>query len=110
MLNSHLSQVNPLLAGTPTPGAILMVESNPILRESRARLLSALNLPVLKVSSYSDVYRLAESASINLAVINLLPNEVDAREVAAHVRRQWPSAKVFALGHIKDPVRRPSIR
>jgi hypothetical protein len=100
MLSSYLSQVNPLFAGPLTREAILLVESNPVLSESRTRLLLALNLPVLKASCYCEGCRLPKSTSIG-AAISLLPSEAETQKVAAHVRRQWPSAKVLPLGTLR---------
>jgi hypothetical protein len=99
MMRSHLSQINSHhVMRTPTLGAILLVEADLILRESRALLLSTLNLPVLKASSYCDTCRLPDSASISLAAISLLPCESEAQKVAAYVRRQWCSARILLLG------------
>jgi hypothetical protein len=100
MLRSYLSQINS--QQVRTFGSILLVEADPILRESRALLLSTLNLPVLKASSYCDTCKLTEAATISLAAISLLPSEGEARNVAAHVRRQWNSAKILLLGTPKD--------
>jgi hypothetical protein len=96
MLRSHLSQINSQQGSTF--GSILLVEADPVLRESRALLLSTLNLPVLKASSYYDTCKLTEAVTISLAAISLLPSEDEARNVAAHVRRQWNSAKILLLG------------
>jgi hypothetical protein len=96
MLRSYLSQINS--PHVRTFGSILLVEADPILRESRALLLSTLNLPVLKASSYYDTCKLTESVTISLAAISLLPSEAEARNVAAYVRRQWNSARILLLG------------
>lgn len=83
---------------TPTLGSILLVEAEPVLRESRAQLLSTLKLPVLTASGYREVYRFPDSPSISLAAISLLPSEAEAQKLAAHVRTQWSSAKILLLG------------
>jgi len=102
MLSSYHPQINSHLAGRiPTLGAILLVESDPVLRDSRALLLSTLNLQVLKACSYCEACRLPESASISLAAISLLPSEAAARKVAAHVRKQWSAARILLLGTLK---------
>jgi len=102
MMRSNLSQVHSHQPWrTPTLGAILLVEADPVLRESRALLLPTLKLPVLKVSSYCDTCRLPDSASISLAAISLLPSEAEAKQVAAYVRRQWNSARILLLDTLK---------
>jgi hypothetical protein len=99
MLRSYLSQMNSqYVMRTSILGAILLVEADPVLRESRALLLSTLNLPVLKISSYCDMCRLPDSTSISMAAISLLPSEAEAQKAAAHVRRQWSSARILLLG------------
>lgn len=96
MLRSYLSQIK--LPQVRAFGAILVVEADPILRESRALLLATLNLPVLRASGYGDMCRLPDSAQVSLAAISLLPSETEAHKVAAHVRRQWSLARILLMG------------
>jgi len=99
LMRSHLSQTHSHQPWqTPTLGAILLVEADPVLRESRALLLSTLNLTVLRTSGYCDTCLLQDSATVSLAAISLLPSETEAQKVAACVRRQWNSAKILLLG------------
>jgi hypothetical protein len=102
MNQNSLYQINSYqVRRTPPLGSILLVEGEPVLRESRAHLLSTLDRPVLTVSSYREVYRLPDSTSIRLAAISLLPSEAEAQQVAAYVRTQWNSARILLLGTLR---------
>jgi hypothetical protein len=100
MLRSYVSQINS--PQVRTFGSILLVEADPLLGESRALLLSTLDLQVLRASSYYEMCKLSEAVTICLAAISLLPSEVEAQKVAAYVRRQWKSARILLLGTVKS--------
>ena len=81
-------------------GAVLLVETDFELRQSRAALLAALNLPVLKASNYSEVTSLWNGVTFSVVIISLAPSHVEAAKIAAYVRHTWPSAKILLLGNL----------
>ena len=99
MLKAHLPHFN-MSQGmrTRAPGPILLVDTDPTLRHSRAMLLSTFNIPVQNVACYTDVWRLPDSAFFSLVAISLAPSEKEAAKVAEHIRRHWPAAKILLLG------------
>jgi DNA-binding NtrC family response regulator len=85
---------------------ILLVESDPELRESRRLLLSSLRLPVHAVDCHLEVFRLLRENRYTLIVLGLLHDEEHASQVAGFVRANWPAAKILLLGrgcgHLDD--------
>ena len=79
--------------------SILIVESDPELRDSMRLLLSALRHPVLAVSAYTEVCALPTDSNCGLVAIDIRPSEHEAARIAAHARRTWPRAKILLLGH-----------
>jgi hypothetical protein len=103
MLSPYLSQINSYRAAqTPVKGAILLVEADSVLRESRALLLSTFNIPIQKAAGYCDVCGLSVSTSFSLVAISLAPNQDEAATIAAYVRRQSSSAKILLLGKLQS--------
>lgn len=101
MLKPYLHQFNLFPeAKSSVLGAILLVDADGSLRQSRTLLLSTLNIPVQEVAEYTDVYGLLESSPFSLVVINLVPSQNEAAKVAAYVRRHWSSAKILLLGKL----------
>ena len=98
MLKFHFSE--PVHPGIASLGAVLLVEADFALLQSRAQLLSNLNIPVHKATSYSEVTSIWEGASFSVVIINLAPSHVQAAKIAAHVRHKWPSAKILLLGNL----------
>ena len=81
-------------------GAVLLVEADFALLQSRALLLSALSIPVHKAAGYTEVASIWDGASFSVVIINLAPSHVQAAKIAAHVRHKWPSAKILLLGNL----------
>jgi hypothetical protein len=79
--------------------SILLVESDPELRNSRRLLLSVLRHPVLAVGAYIEVCALPADSNCGLVAIDICPNEHEASRIAVHARRTWPQAKILLLGH-----------
>jgi len=103
MLKQSLSRPNSLDDAVPLNlSSILLVESDPELRDSRRLLLSALRHPVLAVSAYTEVCALPEDSNCGLVAIDICPNEHEASRIAVHARRTWPKAKILLLGHPSD--------
>lgn len=103
MLSPYLSQISSYRAAqTPVKGAILLVEADSVLRESRALLLSTFNIPIQKAAGYCDVCGLSVSTSFSLVAISLAPKQHEAATIAAYVRRQWSSAKILLLGRLQS--------
>jgi hypothetical protein len=103
MLKQSLSRPSSL--DDPVPlnlSSILLVESDPELRDSRRLLLSALRHPVLAVSAYTEVCALPADSNCGLVAIGICPNEHEASRIAVHARRTWPKAKILLLGHPSD--------
>jgi hypothetical protein len=98
MLKFHFSE--PVNQGIVPFGAVLLVEADFALLQSRALLLSTLNIPVHKATGYSDVTSIWDGASFSVVIINLAPSHVQAAKIAAHVRHKWPSAKILLLGNL----------
>jgi hypothetical protein len=100
MLKQSPSKPNSLDDAVPLNlSSILLVESDPELRDSTRLLLSALRHPVLAVSTYTEVYALPADSNCGLVAINICPNEYEASRIAVHARRTWPKAKILLLGH-----------
>jgi hypothetical protein len=100
MLKQSLSRPNSLDDAVPLNlSSILLVESDPELRDSRRLLLSALRHPVLVVSAYTEVCALPADSNCGLVAIDIYPNEHEAARIAVHARRTWPRAKILLLGH-----------
>ncbi len=78
--------------------SILLVEADPELRSSRRMVMDSLQHPVLAVGGYQDVSSLPADSNCCLVAIDLRPSEHEARRVAMHVRKTWPSAKILLLG------------
>jgi len=103
MLKPNLSSPNTLDDAVPLNlSSILLVESDPELRDSRRLLLSALRHPVLAVSAYTEVCALPADSNCGLVAIDICPNEHEASRIAVHARRTWPKAKILLLGHPSD--------
>jgi len=103
MLKQSLSEPNYRYGAVPLNlSSILLVESDPELRDSRRLLLSALRHPVLAVSAYTEVCALPADSNCGLVAIDICPNEHEASRIAAHARRTWPKAKILLLGHPSD--------
>ena len=98
MLKFHFSEA--VNEGINPFGAVLLVEPDSNLRQSRALLLSALSLPVHKASGYSEVASIWDGLSFSVVIISLAPSHVEAAKIAAHVRHTWPSAKILLLGNL----------
>jgi len=98
VLKFHFSE--PVNQGIVPLGAVLLVEADFALLQSRALLLSALNIPVHKAAGYSEVTSIWDGASFSVVIINLAPSHVQAAKVAAYVRHKWPSAKILLLGNL----------
>ena len=78
--------------------SILLVEADTELRDTRRLLFSALDLPVLVVSNYSDVCQLPADSNVGLIAISLSPSAYQAARIATHARKYWRHAKVLLLG------------
>ena len=103
MLKQSLSRPSSL--DDPVPlnlSSILLVESDPELRDSRCLLLSALQHPVLAVSAYTEVCALPADSNCGLVAIDICPNEYEASRIAVYARKTWPKAKILLLGHPSD--------
>jgi hypothetical protein len=87
---------------SPESGTILLVESDPELRESRRLLLSILHHPVLAVSTYVEFCKLPADSSCRLVAVDLSPSEREAQLTAVHARQTWPAAKILLLGRPSD--------
>ncbi len=98
MLKFHFSET--VYRGIAPMGAVLLVESDFALLQSRAVLLSSLNIPVHKAAGYAEVASLWDGASFSVVIINLAPSHVEAAKIAAHVRHKWPTAKILLLGNL----------
>ena len=98
MLKFHFSEA--VHGGIAPFGAVLLVEPDSHLRQSRALLLSALSLPVHKAAGYSEVTSIWDGMSFSVVIISLAPSHVEAAKIAAHVRHTWPSAKILLLGNL----------
>ena len=98
MLKFHFSE--PVNRAIVPSGAVLLVERDLALLQSRALLLSTLNIPVHKAAGYSDITSIWDGASFSVVIINLAPSHVEAAKIAAHVRHKWPSAKILLLGNL----------
>ncbi len=99
MLKPPLSITTSLDDSVPLDlSSILLVESNPELRESRRLLFGALRHPVLAVSAYTEVCALPADSNCALVAIDITPNEHEACRIATHARRTWPRAKILLLG------------
>jgi hypothetical protein len=103
MLKQSLSRPHPLDDAVPLNlSSILLVESDPELRDSRRLLLSALRHPVLAVGAYTEVCALPADSNCGLVAIDIRPNEHEAARIAVYARRTWPRAKILLLGHPSD--------
>lgn len=69
MLKVDLPHFNSQEARTHTPEPILLVDTDPTLRHSRAMLLSTFNIPVQNLACYTEVWRLPDSASFSLVLL-----------------------------------------
>jgi hypothetical protein len=99
MLKRSPSRPNTPEDATPLSlGSILLVESDPYLRDSRRLLLGTLRHPVLAVSAYTDVCALPSDSNCALVAIGIATNEHEASRIAVHARRTWPMAKILLLG------------
>jgi hypothetical protein len=99
VLKRRLSRPNTPEDATPSSlGSILLVDSNPYLRDSRRLLLGTLRHPVLAVSAYTDVCALPSDSNCALVAIGISSNEHEASRIAVHARRTWPMAKILLLG------------
>jgi hypothetical protein len=78
--------------------SILLVESDPELRDARRLLLGFLRHPVLAVGAYMDVCQLPTDSNCCLVAVDINPSEHEALRIAVHVRRTWPGAKILLLG------------
>jgi hypothetical protein len=96
MLKRSLSRPN--LRAPLSLISILLVESDPELRDLRRLLFGALQHPVLAVSAYIDVCALPVDSNCALVAIDIAPNEYEASRIAVHARRTWPTAKILLLG------------
>ena len=103
MLKQSLSRPNSPDHAVPLNlSSILIVESDPELRDSMRLLLSALRHPVLAVSAYTEVCALPTDSNCGLVVIDICPNEHEALRIAVHARKTWPRTKILLLGHPSD--------
>jgi hypothetical protein len=100
MLKSYLSQLEE--AKMAARGSILLVEPDKQLCQSRALLLSILNLPIQKASGYSEVCSIPTSAVFSIIAISLNPREVEAAKIATYARGQWAAAKILLLGRLTE--------
>ena len=78
--------------------SILLVESDPELRDARRLLLGALQHPVFAVGGYMDICQLPTGSNCCLVAVDINPSEHEALRIASHVRRTWPGAKILLLG------------
>ena len=78
--------------------SILLVESDPELRDARRLLLGALQHPVFAVGGYMDICQLPIDSNCCLVAVDINPSEHEALRIAFHVRRTWPGAKILLLG------------
>jgi CheY-like chemotaxis protein len=85
---------------------ILLVESDPKLRESRCFLLSSLRLPVHAVGYPLEGFQLLRDSRFTLIVLDMSDEEEHASQIAEFVRANWPEAKILLLGqncrHLDD--------
>jgi hypothetical protein len=96
------NQSNPRFLADAVPSSlssILLVESDPELRDSRRILLGALRHPVLAVGALRELCTLPSDSNCGLAAIDISPSEREALRIAVHARRTWPNAKILLLGH-----------
>lgn len=95
-------------------GSILLVESDPELRDARRLLLGVLQHPVFAVGGYLDVCRLPTDSNCCLVAVDINPSEHEALRIALHVRQTWPGAKILLLGspsqNFDDPLYDESVR
>jgi len=92
---SHLAEVR-----MAAMGSILLVEPNEQLRQSRALLLSILNLPIQTAVGYSEVCSISASGIFSIIAISLNPQQMEAAKIATYARRQWAAAKILLLGRL----------
>ncbi len=109
MLNQNTSASNALTGSTGSLAMpVLLVDSDPELRDSRSFLLSALSIPVSVVGSYEELCSLPTTNSYNLVALTVRPDEKRASQIAEYVRRRWPKAKILLLGEscgcVEDPL------
>jgi hypothetical protein len=67
-------------------------------RDWRLFLLYSLHVGVHTVVSYTEVFHLNDAINFSLVVLNICPSDKRASDIASHVRRQWPGAKVLLIG------------
>ena len=100
MLRSYLSQLEE--AKMAARGSILLVEPDEQLRQSRALVLSILNLPIQQASGYSEVCSIPASTIFSIIAISLNQREVEAAKIATYARMQWAAAKILLLGRLME--------
>jgi hypothetical protein len=103
MLKQSLSELNYRYGAVPLNlSSILLVESDPTLRDSRRLLLSALRHRALAVSAYAEVCALPADSNCGPVAIDICPDEHEASRIVVHARRTCPNAKILLLGHPSD--------
>lgn len=111
-LPRHVGEVQPSASAEPPParrghGTILLVEDEPGIRRTAARMLERDGYAVLVASTPGEAIRIAEGypGRIHLLVSDVIMPEMNGRELAGHLVRLHPELKLlFMSGYTADVI------